>query len=126
MKKSKEDSLGKKVGMRIAKNLRRYLSKRDLKSSREPSARLGKKKEKLQFVIQKHAARRLHYDLRLEMDGVLKSWAVPKGPSEKVGERRLAIMVEDYPYEYKNFEWVIPEGYGAGRKGELLNYDQRA
>lgn len=98
--------------------LREYKAKRNFKVTAEPEGEkpLPKKvKGASRFVIQKHAARRLHYDFRLEMEGVLKSWAVPKGLPVKQGEKHLAVEVEDHPIEYETFEGVIPEGnYGGG------------
>jgi bifunctional non-homologous end joining protein LigD len=97
--------------------LEEYKRKRDFKKTAEPTGKPLPQKVKgaSRFVIQKHAARRLHYDLRLEMDGVLKSWALPKGLPWKRGEKHLAVEVEDHPIQYGNFEGVIPEGqYGGG------------
>jgi len=95
-------------------SLGEYWKKRDFKKTVEPKEKVHDNKGSI-YVIQKHHASRLHYDLRLERDGVLKSWAVPKEPPSEKGLKRLAVQTDDHPIEYGNFEGIIPEGeYGAG------------
>lgn len=95
--------------------LKKYKEKRDFERTPEPVSGEKSSSKNPRFVIQKHDARKLHYDLRLEVGNVLKSWAIPKGPSTDPGQKRLAVPTEDHPLDYINFEGIIPEGnYGAG------------
>ena len=96
-------------------NLKIYNNKRNFKKTKEPKGTKVESRKKLRFVVQHHLARKDHYDVRLEYNGVLLSWAVPKGPSYKTKDKRLAVMVEDHPISYRNFEGTIPKGeYGGG------------
>lgn len=91
-----------------------YIKKRVLKKSGKPSAKSGTHLGRPVFVVHRHLAHQLHFDFRLEVGSVLKSWAIPKGPSMNPKHKRLAIQVEDHPLAYRDFSGVIPEGYGAG------------
>jgi bifunctional non-homologous end joining protein LigD len=105
-----------------AEPLAEYVQKRDFAATPEPKGRQRSASKTLRFVVQKHRATRLHYDFRLEANGVLASWAIPKGPPRDPKERRLAMHVEDHPYEYRTFEGIIPTGnYGAG---EVIVWDE--
>ena len=111
-------------------SLKEYKEKRDFEKTTEPEGEIETGK-KMIFVIQKHAASKLHYDFRLQIEGVLKSWAIPKGPSLDPSKKRLAIPTEDHPIDYADFEGIIPENnYGAGRviiwdKGTFKNKTER-
>lgn len=95
--------------------LKEYNQKRNFEKTKEPKGKKETSKKKLRFVVQHHQARKDHYDFRLELKGTLKSWAVPKGPSYNIKDKRLAVKVEDHPLEYRNFEGTIPKGqYGGG------------
>lgn len=103
------------VNNKYMNKLDKYNEKRNFNKTKEPSGKLSKSGKKLRFVVQHHLARKDHYDLRLEKDGVMISFAVPKGPSYNPKDKRLAVHVEDHPISYNSFEGVIPKGeYGAG------------
>jgi bifunctional non-homologous end joining protein LigD len=105
-----------------SRKLAKYRAKRDFAKTTEPSGDAAKASSGHSYLIQKHAARRLHYDFRLELDGTLKSWAVTKGPSLNPADKRLAVHVEDHPLAYGDFEGTIPKGEYGG--GTVMLWDQ--
>src|ERR687890_1049497 len=109
------------MARKVPLDIETYNRKRDFSKTKEPKGRKLKGKGD-SFVVQKHDASRLHWDFRLELDGVLKSWAVPKGPSLDPGENRLAMRTEDHPLDYGSFEGIIPKGEYGG--GTVMLWDQ--